>query len=200
LIRHGETTWNQQRIIQGSGSDTDLSDTGKMQAEKLGLAMKDVPLTAVYSSPLRRAMDTAGALAKHHGLEVIPDADLREIHVGEMEGMSLDTFGQNFSQFLVEWQTKGDAVDFKGGENLGQFRDRVWTAIKNIVTANPDGTVAVVSHYFVTATAVCTALGLPVTHLVRVRIQPSSQTVLEFDEGCDARLLLLSDICHLREK
>jgi broad specificity phosphatase PhoE len=104
-----------------------------MQAEKLGLAMKDVPLTAVYSSPLRRAMDTAGALAKHHGLEVIPDTDLREIHVGEMEGMSLDTFGQNFSQFLVEWQTKGDAVEFKGGENLGQFRDRVWTAIKKIV-------------------------------------------------------------------
>ncbi|MCX6001219.1 MAG: histidine phosphatase family protein, partial [Chloroflexi bacterium] len=105
--------------MQGSGSDTDLSDNGKMQAEKLALAMKDVPLTAVYSSPLRRAMDTAGAVAKYHGLAVIPDADLREIHVGEMEGMSLDTFGQNFAQFMVEWQTKGDAVDFKGGENLG---------------------------------------------------------------------------------
>ena len=117
-----------------------------MQAEKLGLAMKDVPLTAVYSSPLRRAMDTAGAVAKYHGLAVIPDADLREIHVGEMEGMSLDTFGQNFAQFMVEWQTKGDAVDFKGGENLGQFRDRVWASIRKSVTANLDGMVAVVSH------------------------------------------------------
>jgi len=170
-----------------------------MQAEKLGLAMKDVLLTAVYSSPLKRAMDTAGALAKYHGLEVIPDADLREIHVGEMEGMSLDIFGQNFSQFLVDWQTKGDDIDFKGGENLGKFRDRVWVAIKKIVQSNPAGSVAVVSHYFVTAATVCTGLGLPLTHLVRVRIQPSSRTILEFTDGCDARLLLLSDTCHLRE-
>lgn len=162
--------------------------------------MKDVPLTAVYSSPLRRAMDTAGAVAAHHGLAVIPDPGLREIHVGHMEGMSLESFGQNFKQFMVDWQVKGDAVDFKGGENLGQFRDRAWAAVQAIVGANEGGCVAVVSHYFVTATIVCTALGMPMTHLVRVRIQPSSRTVLEFVPGCEARLLLLSDTCHLKEK
>jgi broad specificity phosphatase PhoE len=166
----------------------------------LGVAMKDVPLTAVYSSPLRRAMDTAAAVAGPHHLQVVPEPDLREIHVGEMEGMPLETFGQNFSQFLVDWQTKGDAVDFKGGENLGQFRDRVWAAVMRIVEANPGGCAAVVSHYFVTATVVCTALGMPLTHLVRVRIQPSSRTILEFREGCQPRLLLLSDNCHLKEK
>jgi broad specificity phosphatase PhoE len=162
--------------------------------------MKGVPLTAVYSSPLRRAMDTAAAVAAPHDLEVVPVDDLREIHVGEMEGMSLDTFGQNFSQFLVDWQTKGDAIDFKGGENLGQFRDRVWAVIRRIVEDNPVGNAAVVSHYFVTSTVVCTALGMPLTHLVRVRIQPSSQTILEFTEGRQPRLLLLSDTCHLKEK
>ena len=167
---------------------------------KLGRVMKDVPLTAVYSSPLRRAMDTAAAVAAPHHLEVVPEPDLREIHVGEMEGMSLETFGQNFSQFLVDWRTKGDAVDFKGGENLGQFRDRVWAAVSRIVEANPGGIAAVVSHYFVTATVVCTALGMPLTQLVRVRIQPSSQTIIEFEAGCRPRLLLLSDICHLKEK
>ena len=162
--------------------------------------MKDVPLTAVYSSPLRRAMDTAVAVAGPHGLAVVPEPDLREIHVGEMEGMSLDTFGQNFSQFLVDWQTKGDAVDFKGGENLGMFRDRVWAVVGRIVEANPGGAAAVISHYFVTATVVCTALGMPLTDLVRVRIQPSSQTILEFEQGCQPRLLLLSDTCHLKER
>jgi len=200
LIRHGETTWNQQRIIQGSGSDTDLSEKGKAQAESLGRAMKDVPLTAVYSSPLKRAMDTAASVASPHDLKVMPEPDLREIHVGEMEGMSLETFGQNFSQFLVDWQTKGDAINFNGGENLGQFRDRVWAVIRRIVRDNQSGNTAVVSHYFVTATVVCTALGMPLTDLVRVRIQPSSRTILEFTEGYQPRLLLLSDICHLEEK
>jgi broad specificity phosphatase PhoE len=166
----------------------------------LGLALKDTPLTAIYSSPLKRAMDTAAAVAKHHGLPIVPDKGLKEIHVGDLEGMSLEKFGQNFSQFLVDWKTQGEAMNFNGGENLGQFRDRVWAAIEKIVEKNRGGTVAVVSHYFVTATVVCTALGLPITHLVRIRIQPSSRTELEFKDGRPPRLLLLSDTCHLREE
>ena len=83
---------------------------------------------------------------------------------------------------------------------MGEFRDRVWSVVEKIVKSNPEGTVALVSHYFVTATIVCTALGLPLTNLVRIRIQPSSRTILDFEDGCDPRLLLLSDICHLREK
>ena len=186
-------------IIQGSGSDTDLSETGRQQALKLGLAMKDVALKAVYSSPLKRAMDTAAAVAQHHSLEVKQEPDLKEIHVGEMEGMQISALNTNFTQFLVDWQTKGEAVNFKGGENLGQFRDRVWAAIQKIVKENRNSDVAVVSHYFVTATTVCQALGLPLTHLVRIRIQPTGLTILEFNQGRPPRLLLLSDVCHLRE-
>jgi len=171
-----------------------------MQVEKLALAVKDVPFSAIYSSPMQRAMETAGAVAGHHGMEVRPEPDLREIHVGELEGMSLETFAKGFPQFLVDWQTKGEDINFNGGEKLGEFRDRVWSAVENIVKSNPGGTVALVSHYFVTATIVCTALGLRLTNLVRIRIQPSSRTILDFEDGCDPRLLLLSDICHLREK
>ena len=186
-------------IIQGSGSDTDLSPTGRLQAEKLGLAMKDVPLTAIYSSPLRRAMDTATAIAKCHNLKIRQEPRLKEIFVGEMEGTKISALNTNFTQFLLDWQTSGEDVDFKGGENLGQFRDRVWESIQKIVRENRNGTVAVVSHYFVTAVVVCHALGLPLTHLTRIRIQPSGKTIMEFSQGCPPRLLLLSDICHLRE-
>lgn len=159
-----------------------------------------MPLTAIYSSPLKRAMATANAIAGAHKLNVVPESGLREIHVGEFEGMSLEKFAQGFSQFMVDWQSKGEEVNFKGGENLGNFKDRVWKTIQRIVRENSDGRVAVVSHYFVTATIVCTALGLPITHMVRIRIQPSSQTVLDFKQGCAPRLLVLSDVCHLKEK
>lgn len=186
-------------IIQGSGSDTDLSETGRLQAEKLGRAMKDVSLTAVFSSPLKRAMDTALSIARPHNIAINTENDLKEIHVGEMEGMQISALNTNFTQFLVDWQTKGEAVNFKGGENLGRFRDRVWAVIQRIVKQNRDGNVAVVSHYFVTATIVCQALGLPLTHLVRIRIQPTGLTILEFKERHMPRLLLLSDICHLKE-
>lgn len=144
-------------------------------------------------------MDTAQAVARYHNLEIIPDPDLMEVHVGEFEGMPLDKFALGFSQFMVDWQTRGEAVSFNGGENLGDFKNRVWKSVMNIFQANRGAIVAVVSHYFVTATIVCTALGLPITHLVRIRIQPCSQTILEFNEGSQPRLLLLSDTCHLRE-
>lgn len=199
LIRHGETTWNKQMIIQGSGSDTDLSETGRIQAEKLARAMRDVPLTAIYSSPLKRALDTATAIARYHDLQVKQEPDLKEIHVGELEGTQISALNTNFTQYLIDWQTRGEAINFKGGENLGQFRDRVWAAIQRIVNENKDGRVAVVSHYFVTATTVCEAMGLPLTHLVRIRIQPAAVTILEFSDRYPPRLLKLSDICHLRE-
>lgn len=186
-------------IIQGSGSDTDLSENGRIQAEKLAKAMKDIHLTAIYSSPLKRAIDTAMAIARYHDLKIREEPDLKEIHVGELEGTQISALNTNFTQYLIDWQTRGEAVDFKGGENLGQFRDRVWTAIQRIVSENKDGQVAVVSHYFVTATAVCEAMGLPLTHLVRIRIQPAAVTVLEFRGDHAPRLLKLSDICHLRE-
>ncbi len=186
-------------IIQGSGSDTDLSETGRLQAEKLGRSMKDVPLTAVFSSPLKRAMDTAGSIARYHNLAINTEQDLREIHVGEMEGMQISALGTNLTQFLVDWQARGESVDFKNGENLGRFRDRVWAVIQRIVKQAGEGNVAVVSHYFVTATIVCQALGLPLTHLVRIRIQPTGLTIMEFNRGHPPRLLLLSDICHLKE-
>ena len=80
-----------------------MSETGKMQVDKLALVMKDVPFTAIYSSPMQRAIETAGAIAGYHGLKVHPEPDLREIHVGELEGMSLETFAKGFPQFLVDW-------------------------------------------------------------------------------------------------
>ena len=146
-------------------------------------------------------MDTAGAITQYHKLQIIPEAGLKEIHAGEFEGMTLEKFASGFSQFLVDWEARGEAVSFSGGgENLGQFKERVWKAACRIVDSNQTGTVALVSHYFVTATIVCTALGLPINHLVRIRIQPSSLTVLEFEKGFAPRLLVLSDVCHLGGK
>ena len=144
-------------------------------------------------------MQTAEAIARYHKLKIMPDPGLMEVHVGEFEGMTLEKWATSFSQFMVDWQKKGEAVTFNGGENLGKFKERVWASVQKIVAANPGGEVALVSHFFVTATIVCTALGLPITHLVRIRIQPSSRTILEFEESCEPRLLLLSDTCHLKE-
>jgi len=77
LVRHGETDWNRVRRIQGSGSDTLLNEKGKQQAESLALRLKAERIQAIYSSPLRRSLDTALPIAQHHQMEVALKPDLR---------------------------------------------------------------------------------------------------------------------------
>ncbi|MDU0826177.1 MAG: histidine phosphatase family protein, partial [Negativicoccus succinicivorans] len=85
LARHGETKWNLEGRYQGQ-VDTELSELGQTQGEKLGESLRAVPIDAVLASPLRRARETAEYCAKWHGLPVVADADLTEIAHGAWEG------------------------------------------------------------------------------------------------------------------
>src|SRR4051812_19585817 len=85
LARHGETVFNIEGRWQGQ-ADSPLTERGRAQARELGRALASEPIAAVYSSDLGRAADTARAVAEPHGLKVITDERLREIHVGEWTG------------------------------------------------------------------------------------------------------------------
>ena len=89
LVRHGETDWNQQNRIQGH-TPTSLNETGRAQAELLGRFFTACPLTAVWSSDLPRAYETAEAIAAPHGLKIRQLAALRERNLGPFEGMTGD--------------------------------------------------------------------------------------------------------------
>jgi broad specificity phosphatase PhoE len=159
--------------------------------------LKDTRIGAVYSSPLKRALVTAEAIARYQGLTVQVMPALKEMEVGELEGLSLMELGRSFSQYLVEWRNGEGAGKLPGGESLVDLANRVWPAIQHIVNNDKQGDVAIVSHYFVTVTLVCRALGLPLSHIQPIRVQPSSKTVLDFG-GNQPVLVSLGDICHLR--
>jgi len=123
---------------------------------------------------------------------------LKEMEVGDLEGLSLIELGRNFSQYLVEWRDGEGEGKLPGGESLVDLANRVWPATQSIVNSDKRGNVAIVSHYFVTVTIVCRALGLPLSHIQRLRVQPSSKTILDFS-GNHPVLISLGDTCHLRE-
>jgi len=164
----------------------------------LGQSLRSVKLSAIYSSPLKRALVTAESIAWHHGLQVKVEPALREMEVGELEGLSLVELGKNFSKFLVEWRDGEGAGKLPGGESLVDLSNRVWPAVQYMLSNNKQGEIAVVSHYFVTVTIICKALGLPLGHIQRIRVQPSSKTVLDFS-GNRPVLVSLGDTCHLKE-
>lgn len=183
------------RRIQGGSSDTAMSQTGKQQAKNLALALKGEKLSAIYSSPLQRALDTARAIARHHRLKVQVEPELRELEVGELEGVLAESLGTDFSHFLLHWQRGDGSEKLPGGESLADLQQRAWSAVQRIA-ARHDGTVVLVSHYFVILTIICAALGLPPSGIRHLRVAVGSMSTLDFKDG---RIVLtsLGDTCHL---
>ena len=202
LVRHGETHWNKDGLVQGADSDIELNDTGLEQARRLAAFLKDEPLTAVVSSPLRRALATAEVIAGEHQLAVETDQGLRELKVGDLEGTSISSLPTTFSQFLLKWWQGGEAVKLPNGESLVDLQQRVWKVVESLLErhrtssgANRDGTAAVVSHYFVTLAVILKALDLPLEYFIRFKLDLGGVSILEFrDYG--ARLVTFNDTSY----
>lgn len=205
LVRHGETSWNAERRVQGGDSDIALDDTGLEQAKRLAVFLKDENIAAVVSSPLQRATATAEAIARQHQLTVEVAEGLREIRVGELEGVSVANLTTTFSQFLVEWWQRGGAGKSPNGETLVQLQQRAWQVIADLlekpplVTANPghgvEPKVVIVSHYFVILAIVLKALDLPLDCFTKFKVDPGGVSILEIQDY-GPRLLTFNDTSY----
>ncbi len=162
------------------------------------MALKDIDIAVIYSSPLKRARDTAQAIASHHGLKVCIEPSFKEMEVGELEGIPISELGTSFSKYMVEWRQGEGTAKLPGGESLVDLSDRVWAAAQAMLEKNKQGNVVLVSHYFVTVAIICRALGMQVTHIGRIRVQNASISILDFSSR-QPSLMLLGDTCHLRE-
>ncbi|OGP84025.1 MAG: hypothetical protein A2V87_04185 [Deltaproteobacteria bacterium RBG_16_58_17] len=196
LIRHGQTSWNESRRIQGGNNDIALNQEGERQCHCLSERLKKEDIKAVYSSPMTRAMSTAQWIADCHRLEVIQEPALQEIDCGTMEGEEIKEVGSRL-QLLLKGGNEGELL-FKGcgGESLDEIQKRSWNAILQMVENHPDGTIVAVSHYFVIAAILCAVMNLPASQLGRFRIGETSINIINFDTY-GPFLSLFNDRCHL---
>lgn len=142
LVRHGATAWNIEKRAQGH-ADIDLNEDGHKQAAAVATELSHEKLVAVYSSDLKRARDTAAAIAGAHGLEVIVDPDFREIDQGEWEGLTTDEIRTRWPDL---WGPNRHYNARPGGESPQQVKKRALRALAKAVAAHPDEAIAVVSH------------------------------------------------------
>jgi broad specificity phosphatase PhoE len=196
LVRHGETEWNKIRRIQGSASDTPLSENGLRQAKGLGLRLKVENIDAIYSSPLQRAMQTAEAIAKHHNLKVMPLPELKEINAGELEGIMASELKMRFDELICRSGPEKGLLCIPGGESVLDVQKRSWETIGNIYREHPQGSVVVVTHYFVIMTVVCRVLNLSLTEITRLRLSNGTVTAFTLDGNDRTSLELFNDACH----
>lgn len=160
LVRHGQTDWNLEGRYQGQ-SDVPLNASGWEQARALPALLDGRQIAAIYSSDLRRARDTAGVIAARLGLPVRVDERLREIRLGEWEGM---LFSDIQARYPAEWQARqADALNARppGGESVVEVAARAWAAADEMARAFPGQEVAVVAHGLSLAVIRVRALGHP---------------------------------------
>jgi broad specificity phosphatase PhoE len=189
LVRHGETNWNREMRIQGGSSDCPLNERGRQQAESLALRLKEHQIEAIYSSPLRRALETVEAIAGGHKLDIVVEPSLREIEAGKLEGVTTAELGKRFSQVLIQ---DGVTSRIPGGESLAELQQRSWGVIQRLSQQHNAGELVVVSHYFAILSIVCSVLMLPLDNITRLRLSTGSISVISLDDRA-ARLELFND-------
>lgn len=195
LVRHAETEHNAQARCQGQ-SDPPLSAEGRQQADRLAARLARHEIHAVYTSDLRRASETATAIAAVHGLPVRADARLREIAFGEWEGLTWAEIGERYPQAWAAWQADPLTVAPPGGETLAQVAVRVQSAFNALVEHHADQCVALVSHGGPLRALLCQTLGLSPQMHWRFQVDPASISELGVCEE-EAFVMRLNDTAHL---
>ena len=144
-IRHGETLWNVDSRIQGH-LDIGLNDTGRWQAERLGLALKDEPIAAIYASDLSRAHDTALAVSRHTGVPVQAEPGLRERSFGEFEGRTFAEIETELPAQAQRWRQRDPTFTPAGGESLLMLEARVLSVAARLAAQHPGEQIALFAH------------------------------------------------------
>jgi broad specificity phosphatase PhoE len=196
LVRHGRTGWNKEQIFRGT-KDVPLDAVGKEEALLVGERLKGEGITAVFSSPLSRAKETAEAIARFHSLEVQVMAGLNDLHFGEWEGLPLLAVKKQYPDLYHQWLQQPHRVIFPAGEGLDAVRSRAMKVVEEIIERHPQETVALVSHRVVLKVVICTLLGLDNSHFWNIGQDTTAVNCFHNKDG-KWIVALLNDTCHLK--
>jgi broad specificity phosphatase PhoE len=144
IVRHGETDYNASGRWQG-WLQTNLSEQGKRQVRLLAAYLQPLPLGAIYSSDLQRAIDTAQPIAQSHGLTVQTDQRLREIGLGIFQGLTRSEIQQTYPLEFDRWHNDHSYVVPQGESRL-QLQERMFAAWQAIVNGDSGQQIVLVSH------------------------------------------------------
>ncbi|MBI5554861.1 MAG: histidine phosphatase family protein [Elusimicrobia bacterium] len=192
LIRHGQTNYSLEKKYCGS-SNIDLNNTGRRQAKMLRRRLKEENIDTIYSSDTKRAFTFAARVFPGRPIEKIPE--LRELDFGIFEGLTYSALMEKHAGLYTAWLRDPSSTDIPGGESLASFRKRIFTGWRNIVVANRNKTLAVVTH----AGPIRIILGaiLNLKDIREATVDLASITTIRIQRG-QAKLITLNETGYLR--
>ncbi len=198
LVRHGATSANEQRpyVLQGQGVDLPLSDTGRKQASAVAEFLSRFGLSAVYCSPMRRAVETAGAIAACQGAEVQPIADLQECDVGRWEGLDWESIRREHPGAYRVFMENPAVFPYLGGESYQDVLQRIEPILTDLLNRHVGESIAVIAHNVVNRVYLARLLGLELRRARELTQTNACVNVIRFREG-QASLVTMNADFHL---
>ena len=198
LVRHGETDNNKSGSFNGCGSNQSLNETGKQQAACLAAPFAEIAPDVLYASPLARATETARALCGELSLDITLADALREMDMGDFEGVPFAEAEKVRPGLLHDWFHHPDRVFMPNGERFEEVRDRAVAVLAEIVQKNRGKRVAVVSHGALLQLAVSAFLGLPLVKRKQIpHLHNTGYYVLEIEDNGEFVLAKANCCDHL---
>lgn len=196
LVRHGETEWNASGRFQGC-HDISLSNAGIVQAEFLNLRFQG-KYDCIYTSPLKRAMETSKIICNNTNIKPIIEKELREINFGLWEGLTINEIKLKYSNEFESWRNDEDQGPLLGGDlSLKAASIRAKNAIIKIVKNNSGKKIIIVAHGGIIKAALIGIFQWKMTMYHKIMLANTSVSTVAFDNLIYPTLINLNDISHI---
>jgi broad specificity phosphatase PhoE len=168
IARHGETTWNVEGRIQGR-SDPDLSPNGHTQSQALLEQLKDRPLSAIYTSTLKRSLLTAQPIADHFGLPIQRQPELNEIAFGILEGKQFLGFDQEVKSEWERFKENRFSYHMPEAENYTDVLNRIKPFAERILQTHRGEEILIVGHRVVNQMLIGVLTNYPPGEMLKIQ-------------------------------
>ena len=196
LIRHGRTILNAAGRFRGR-QDVPLDGVGRTEADALARRLKmSFNITQLLTSPLRRAVETADAIAKTFGLPTIVEPRLNDLDYGNWQGLTPEETAAAYPRQYREWERTPEKVLLPGGGCLAWQIDTALRLVQEVVVDYPGETIGLVTHQVVCQGLICALLGIPLRQFRRITHAPAAFSVFETHPS-GWTIVALNDTCHL---
>jgi broad specificity phosphatase PhoE len=197
FIRHGESVGNLENRFRGK-HDFPLNENGLRQARALKQELKEVPFLKIYSSPLRRAFDTAQIIADG---KIVVEADeaFNNISLGEWENRAKSEIQEKYPDLWKLWINNPEKLAFPGMETLAEVQQRSYSALLQLVEQHKSGKIAIVSHRAVLKPLFAAILGIPEPYFWKIHMDTAAYSMVEFRSERGFTLTCMNQNKHLGE-
>jgi len=194
LVRHGQTALNEKNVFRGR-LDIPLNETGIQQANAIAERLSTFNVKCIYSSPLKRALETAQVIGRKLNIDTEIDDNLIDFNFGKWQGLTIKEVEEQFPELYEGWLRSPQMIKIPDGEDLGLIRKRVSKVLNKLIEYK-ENNVVIVSHRVILKILICTALSLDNSYFWRIIQDVGAISILDNKDG-QFSLSLLNDTCHL---